>query len=37
MSENSILAIDLAKGSFRVCAVRTDGTIASNRAGFAEG
>jgi len=32
MSEISILAIDLAKNSFQVCAVRGDGTIVSNRA-----
>lgn len=31
MSEISMLAVDLAKGSFQVCAVRADGTIASNR------
>lgn len=32
MSEISILAIDLAKSSFQVCAVMGDGTVVSNRA-----
>lgn len=32
MSEISILAIDLAKNSFQVCAVRGNGTVVSNRA-----
>tara|TARA_Y100001001_G_scaffold2359_1_gene2800 strand:- start:4129 stop:5142 length:1014 start_codon:yes stop_codon:yes gene_type:complete len=32
MSEISILAVDLAKNSFQVCAVRSDGTVVSNRA-----
>jgi hypothetical protein len=27
MSEISILAIDLAKGSFQVCGVRADGAV----------
>ncbi|HBQ47595.1 MAG TPA: IS110 family transposase, partial [Hyphomonas atlantica] len=32
MSEISILAVDLATNSFQVCAVRSDGTVVSNRA-----
>ena len=32
MSEISILAIDLAKNSFQVCAVRSDGSVVFNRA-----
>lgn len=32
MLEISILAVDLAKNSFQVCAVRGDGTVVSNRA-----
>ncbi|ATG41758.1 hypothetical protein [Phaeobacter piscinae] len=31
MSEISILGIDLAKGSFQVCGVRTDGAIMFNK------
>ncbi|TYC64236.1 IS110 family transposase, partial [Rhodobacterales bacterium] len=31
-SKISILAIDLAKGSFQVCAVGSDGTVLYNRA-----
>lgn len=31
MSEISILAIDLAKGSFQVCAVRADGVVVFNK------
>lgn len=32
MSEISMLAIDLAKNSFQVCAVRRDGSVVFNRA-----
>ena len=32
MSEISILAIDLAKNSFQVCGVRSDGVVVFNRA-----
>ena len=32
MSEFSILAIDLAKNSFQVCGVRSDGVVVLNRA-----
>ena len=32
MSEISILAIDLAKNSFQVCSVRSDGVVVFNRA-----
>ena len=32
MSEISILAIDLAKNSFQVCGVRSDGLVVFNRA-----
>ena len=31
MSEVSILAIDLAKGSFQVCGVKADGAVMFNR------
>ena len=31
MSEISILAIDLAKGSFQVCGVKADGVVVFNR------
>lgn len=32
MTEISVLAIDLAKGSFQVCGVRSDGSVLFNRA-----
>jgi transposase len=32
MSEISVLAIDLAKNSFQVCGVRSDGVVVFNRA-----
>jgi hypothetical protein len=31
MSEISILAIDLAKGSFQVCGVKADGSVVFNK------